>query len=303
MKLKIRILETLLVACTLIPVLPLRADDAPVAKKILFFSKSGSFEHSTIKRGPNGEPSYVEKILQEIGAKNHFEFTFSKDGRVFTAVNIAKFDAFFFHTQGDLSTVGLDNNPAMSKEGKAALLEAIKNGKGFVGTHCASDTFHSPGYDSSKDNYNSNGDDVDSYIRMLGGEFIIHGAQQHAHLIVTDANFPGMSAIPGDFGPLEEWYALKNFAPDLHVLLVEDTKGMEGRMYQRAPYPSTWAHLYGQGRVFYTNMGHREDVWDNPVFQAVLIGGLNWAVHNLDADVSPNLAQVAPKANETLAAP
>jgi type 1 glutamine amidotransferase len=57
--------------------------------------------------------------------------------------------------------------------------------------------------------------------------------------------------------------------------------------------------MYGQGRVFYTNMGHREDVWDNPVFQTVLVGGLNWAVHNVDADVTPNIEQVAPKAGET----
>ena len=303
MKLKRQILKTLLAAVVLTSFLPVRAEDAPTVKRILFFSKSSGFEHSTIKRGPNGEPSYVEKVLQQIGASNHFEFTFSKDGSIFTPENIARFDAFFFHTTGDLTTAGTDKNPPMSQEGKRAFLQAIKDGKGFIGTHCASDTFHSAGYDPSKDNYNSNGDNTDPYVKMLGGEFIIHGAQQPTHLIVVDPKFPGMSAVPADFGPLEEWYALKNFAPDLHVLLIEDTKGMQGRMYQRAPYPSTWAHLFGRGHVFYTNMGHREDVWDNPVFQAVLIGGINWAVHNVDADVSPNLNEATPKANETLAAP
>jgi hypothetical protein len=43
-------------------------------------------------------------------------------------------------------------------------------------------------------------------------------------------------------------------------------------------------------------MGHREDVWTNPVFQAVVIAGLNWATGLVDADVSANIAAVTPEA-------
>ena len=71
---------------------------------------------------------------------------------------------------------------------------------------------------------------------------------------------------------------------------------MSGTMYQRPAYPATWARMYGQGRVFYTSMGHREDVWTNPMFQDILFGGIAWAVHNVDADVTPNIEQVAPGA-------
>ena len=56
----------------------------------------------------------------------------------------------------------------------------------------------------------------------------------------------------------EEWYTEKNFSPDIHVLLVQDTTGMKGTDYARPPFPSTWARLHGTGRVFYTTMGHRE---------------------------------------------
>ena len=73
---------------------------------------------------------------------------------------------------------------------------------------------------------------------------------------------------------------------------------MKGHMYQRPPYPATWARMHGNGRVFYTSMGHREDVWVNPVFQEVLTGGINWAVKNVDADVDPNIIKTTPKANE-----
>lgn len=274
------------------------ADDTAPAKKVLFFSKSSGYEHSAIKRA-DGEMSAAEKVLSELGKKDNLEFTFTKDGSVFTPENLAKYDAFMFYTTGDLTTKGTDHNPPMSKEGKAAFLQAIRDGKGFVGTHSATDTFHSPAY--ATDRYKEDGDNADPYIKMIGGEFIIHGSQQKAKMIVADKNFPGMSDVPADFGPLEEWYSLKNFSPDLHVLLIQDTTGMvksgNNHGYDRAPYPATWAHNYGKGRVFYTNMGHREDVWANPVFQQVLLGGLNWAVGNVKADVTPNINAVTPQAS------
>ncbi len=274
---------------------------APKAKKILFFSKSSGYEHSAIKRA-DGQPSAAEKVLLELGQKNNLEFTFSKDGSLFAPEYLAQFDAFFFYTTGDLTEKGTDGNPPMSKEGKAAFLEAIKHGKGFIGTHSATDTFHSPGgKEMGAARYQNDGDQADPYIQMIGGEFIIHGAQQTAHMKCVDKRFPGMSQVPDDFGPVEEWYSLKNFAPDLHVLLVQDTPTMQNtgnnRCYDRPPYPATWAHHYGKGRVFYTNMGHRADVWTNPVFQQVLLGGINWAVGNIKADVAPNLDKMTPQAS------
>jgi type 1 glutamine amidotransferase len=68
--------------------------------------------------------------------------------------------------------------------------------------------------------------------------------------------------------------------------------------YDRPNYPATWAHHYGQGRVFYTSMGHRDDIWKSPVFQQILLGGINWAVGNVNADVTPNLKQAAPEADQ-----
>jgi uncharacterized protein len=277
-------------------------------KKVLFFSKSSGFEHDMIKER-DGQMSKAAKILQELGASNNIEFTFTKDGSLFTPENIAKYDAFFFYTTGDLTEAGSDKNPPISKEGKAAFLEAIHNGKGFIGTHSATDTFHSPeGKGSTAGRWQNDGDKADPYIKMIGGEFIIHASQQAAHQICVDKSFPGMSAVPDDFGPMEEWYSLKDFAPNLHVLLVQDTSHMDktgnnASAYDRPDYPSTWAHMYGAGRVFYTSMGHRDDVWTNPVFQKVLLGGINWAVGNVDADVTPNIEKVTPQADVLPPAP
>src|SRR3954463_12675442 len=103
-------------------------------KKILFFTKSAGFEHSVIKK-KGDEPSHAEKILGELAKKNNWEVTHTKDGGVFTKETLAKFDAFFFYTPGVLTTPGPDKTPPMSAEGKAAFLEAINSGKGFVGSH------------------------------------------------------------------------------------------------------------------------------------------------------------------------
>lgn len=261
-------------------------------RRILFFTKSSGHEHSSIKRNDN-QLSHAEKILTELSAKHGFEVLATKDGRVFTPENLAKYDVYVFYTTGDLTTPGTDKNPPMSAEGKAAFLDAIKNGKGFVGVHSATDTFHTPG-----DRYQNYGDKSDPYIQMIGGEFISHGRQQKARMIAVDTRFPGFGDLNGGFELLEEWYSLKDFAKDLHVLLVQETKGMEGKEYQRAPYPATWARPHGKGRVFYTSMGHREDVWTNPIFQNILLGGLSWAAGNAKADVKPNLEAVTPKYHE-----
>jgi type 1 glutamine amidotransferase len=266
-------------------------------KHVLFFSKSSGFEHSAIKRA-NDAPSFAETVLKELGQNHNIEFTFTKDGSVFTKDGLKKFDCIMFYTTGDLTTVGTDGNPAMSKEGKQAFLDAIRAGKGFVGVHSSTDTFHSPGGEkNSPARYKNDGANADPYIKMIGAEFIKHGKQQAGHLICVDKKFPGMSAVPDDFAPVEEWYSLKDFADNMHVLLVQDTSKMHDKIYERPNYPSTWARMYGKGRVFYTNMGHREDVWTNPVFQSVLMGGFDWTLRRVDAGVKPNIKKVTPKAD------
>ena len=96
----------------------------------------------------------------------------------------------------------------------------------------------------------------------------------------------------------EEWYALKNFAPDLHVILVQQTKDMIGGCYQRPPYPVTWARMHGKGRVFYTSLGHCEDTWTHPGFSQIALAGLAWILRRVEADVTPNIQQVTPHADQ-----
>ncbi len=275
--------------------LSLAAQAAP-AHKLLFFTKSSGFEHSVIS-WKTGKPSLAEKVFIDLGLKNTWEFEFSKDGSKFSPEYLAGFDAVIFYTTGDLTQTGNDKEPAMTPAGKQALFDYVKSGKGFIGLHSASDTFHTnPEQQKSSDAYMNHGEKADPYICMLGGEFIIHGAQQAATNQVIDSKFPGFENLGASFSWNEEWYSLKDFRTDMHCLTVIDAPSMKGDMYKRPAYPTTWACKEGKGRVFYTAMGHRDDIWTNPLYQSILVGAIHWVTGDVDADITPNLKQAAPDA-------
>jgi type 1 glutamine amidotransferase len=264
-----------------------RADDKK-KRKLLVYTKSAGFEHSVVKLDKNGS-CLVNRVFEKLSKQHNFDIHCTKDGRIFLPETLKDFDAVFFETTEDLTKEGNDKQPPMPKEGKQALIDFVAAGKGFLGAHCASDTFHS----AERGFKNQDPEKQDPYIRMLGGEFIRHGAQQKAWMRVADAKFPGVDGIK-DFQLNEEWYSLKNFSPDLHVILVQDCTGMQNLDYDRPAFPATWARKHEKGRVFYTSMGHREDVWENPMFQQILLGGLSWAFGNVEADVTPNIKEAAP---------
>ncbi len=274
---------------------PAAARDA-APKRLLFFTKSASYEHAAIKV-VDGQPSLAQRTLDELGTKHGFVVTHTKDGGVFTPEGLKGYDGFIFFTSGDLTTPGTDKNPPMPAEGKTTLLQAIAGGKAFIGIHQASGTFYSPG-----DRWQANGADVDPYIQMVGGEFIQHGVQQQARVICADPKFPGVTDCQDDKGAgfdlMEEWYSFKNLGKDLHVLLAVETWSLKNTgkdsVYRRPSYPVTWVRRQGKGRVFYTGLGHRDDVWASARFQNLLVGGIRWALGQVPASVKPNIATVTP---------
>jgi uncharacterized protein len=266
-------------------------------KSVLIFTKSSGFEHEVVKTSA-GHPSILEQAVKTLGEQHGFDVTATKDGHVFDSPDLRKNAAVLFFTTGDLTQAGTDGNPPMSPAGKQALLDAVRAGLGFIGVHAAADTFHTePDPKDLSNRYIAHGENSDPYLRMLGGEFIIHGSTprlQAANLIVKDAKFPGLEGVTSPVSFTEEWYSLKDFAPDLHVILALDTQGMKGEPYQRAPYPATWARMHGKGRVFYTAIGDRPENWSNPFFLNLLDGGIRWSIRDAQASLDHNLVQATP---------
>jgi type 1 glutamine amidotransferase len=270
----------------------------PASKKsLLVFTKSSGFEHQVVKR-VDGKLSILENTVTELSKKHGFALECSKDGRIFDSAEFPKFAGMLFFTTGDLTTEGTDKNPPMSAASKQKFLNSIHDGKGFVGVHAASDTFHTePDSMEKGTRYVAYGEKSDPYLRMLGGEFIIHGDNprlQTTDLIINDPKFPGLEGVTSPIEMNEEWYSLKDFMPDLHVILTIDTSKLKNACYERRSYPGTWARMQGKGRVFYTAIGDRPENWQNIFFQNLLAGGIRWTLGEVKADVKPNISSVTP---------
>ncbi|MGO8744567.1 MAG: ThuA domain-containing protein [Thermoguttaceae bacterium] len=268
---------------------PLAALPAPAGetarRKVLFFSRSVLFEHPVIRR-EGGALSFAEKTLTTLGAQAGLDVQCTKEGSVFDG-DLGKYDAMISYSCGypaDLAKPqGLDGSSPVTPEGRRRLLEAVASGKGFVAIH--------PG--------------LLLLPEAVGADCIGHGAQQAATMRVTSPEFPGLKGAGSSFSLTEEWFSLYRFAKDIHVILAQDCRGMkidspaDKKCYDRPPFPSTWCRMHGRGRVFFTAMGHREDVWTNRLFQQILLGGLQWALRHVHAAIPPNLEQVAPDAEKT----
>lgn len=187
-----------------------------------------------------------------------------------------------------------------------ALLKYVASGKGFSAMHSGSDTYHTwPGGASDK---------VSAYIDMLGGEFETHGAQCAVMGNIENPKHPAMkgvmsnatkvepsalaamdvraaSATDGKFWKVyDEIYILKNCDPaKLHTLLWLD-KHPDDRS-SKANKPGTnllaWTKAYGKGKVFYTALGHRKEVWNDPLYQAHVRGGIRFTLGLEKGDVKP----------------
>jgi hypothetical protein len=270
---------------------------APKPKSLLVFTKSSGWEHDVVKR-VDGKLSLVETTVTELGRVHGFRVECSKDGRIFDSAEFHSFNGVLFFTTGDLTQSATDKNPPMTAQGKQIFLDAIRDGIGFAGVHAAADTFHTqPDSKDLSSRYIAYGEKSDPYLRVLGGEFIIHGDDprlQTTDLIINDAKFPGLEGVTGPIEFTEEWYSLKDFAPDLHVILTIDTSKLKNNCYQRHPYPGTWAHMHDKGRVFYTAIGDRPENWQNQFFLNLLAGGVRWSLGDVNADIPPNLQTATP---------
>lgn len=257
--------------------------------RILFLSKSAGFEHSTIKQ-ENGEPSHTDKVLTELAEKMGASITATKDASYIHADKLKDFDVVIFFTTGDLTTPGTDGATPMGPEGVGALLTWITEGGGFMGFHCATDTFHADPQCSSPT----------PYTELIGGEFQSHGPQFEGTIKVVDTAHPTMAAVPQNWKVNDEWYLFCNLNEQMHVLALLDTTQMEKKikMYDRPPYPVIWCSTLGKGRVFYNAMGHREDVWDNSSFREHVTSVVKWVNGEGEAGADPNFSQVVPQKEE-----
>lgn len=252
--------------------------------KVLFLTKSAGFQHSVITR-ENDQPGLAETVLSKVVKEMGGEATCTKDASLINAENLKNYNVVVFYTTGILTEAGTDGRPPMGENGMQELQDWLNAGGGFVGFHCASDTFH------------GEGDAVTPYISMLGGEFAGHGTQFFGLFTVLDKEHPAMAPFESPYRVNDEWYYFKNMdEKNVHVLALlnpdkaKEKLGQKVEPYSRS-YPIAWCKGIGKGRLYYNAMGHREDVWESEVFQKSLAGALTWAKGDAPLNADPNWEQ------------
>jgi type 1 glutamine amidotransferase len=146
-----------------------------------------------------------------------------------------------------------------------ALLAWIAAGHGFVGVHSASDTYH----------------DRPEYLAMLGNEFQEHGEQAAVEAVVEMPAHPAVAHLGPRYRVFDEIYRFTaNNRGSVIPLLTLDRHPLDGRARAGEPgdLPLAWAKPHGRGRVFYTALGHRDELWADATFQQHVLGGLRWAL-------------------------
>ncbi len=227
-------------------------------KRVLYFSHTAGFRHGSI--------ATARDLLRSLDPQR-WQVTASEDLAILTASRLREFDAVFFFTSGEL---------ALSDAQKRDLLDYVRNGGGFGATHSASDTLYS----------------WPEYGEMLGAYFDGHPWTQRVTLDVEEPDHRVMRGLPTSFSLVDEIYQHRAFdRARVRVLLTLDTRSIDLRApgVQRTDgdFALAWVRSYGRGRVFYSALGHFEEVFADARVRQMMRQGLEWITGLSEAETEP----------------
>ncbi|WP_149242745.1 ThuA domain-containing protein [Dyadobacter sp. 32] len=216
-------------------------------KRVLVFSKTAGFRHGSIAAG--------KTAIQKLGSENGFSVDTTENAIVFTEKNLRRYSTVIF-----LNTTG----NVLDETQQEAFEHYIQAGGGYVGIHAATDTEY----------------DWQWYNRLAGAQFASHPGNpnvQEGNAFVVDDNHPSMAGFPKNWKIKDEFYDFKNFNKQVKVLVKIDEKTYkDGKMGD--DHPMSWYHEFDGGKAFYTNFGHENATFSNPVFLKHLMGGLSYTM-------------------------
>jgi hypothetical protein len=260
-------------------------------RKVLVFSIATDFQHNAIEFGKQVLPVLGE----ETGA---YEAVVSDDFANFEKEALKQFDAVIFNNTQGRPFLGkpwkevrqmpdAERKEVMQREDRLQqnLLDYVTQGGGFVGIHAATDTYTR----------------WEEYTEMVGGKFEGHPWNKRSDVVV-DIVEPEHPLIAGIFEessfPLkEEIYIMKNAQDewiqpddqDRRLLLKLNLEQSGERQRKSSPtdfVPISWIKEIGQGKLFYTSLGHNAAIFEKPETLELYLRGIQYACGDLPADAS-----------------
>jgi type 1 glutamine amidotransferase len=249
------------------------ADDAPGPSRILFVTQSVGFRHGSVTRREN-ELAPAEIALTQLGRQTGlFDVDCTQDCAAdFTADNLQRYDVVAFYTTLDLPIADADREYFFKEW-------LPQKGHGVLGFHSAADTLH----------------DYEPYWDMIGGTFIRHpwNAGSTVTLTVHDPEHPCVKPFGSEFVVKDEIYMYRNWQPKkVRVLMSLDysKSPTDNEVDTKHGYhvPVCWVKEYGEGRVYFNNLGHNEATWTNKTFLDSITTAVKWIRGEVEADATPN---------------
>jgi type 1 glutamine amidotransferase len=276
---------------------------ADARKKVLFLTypgvgAPGSHGHASLPAAEEQAVAYGKAGGFDVTTLKGYEPGVGKqDLAFFTPAYLSQFDGLMMMTNGDIGLTPVQ---------KKAIVDFVKNGKAFIGVHCATVMMYDfPEYGEMLGAYY-----VQSMATPLLGNDVPVNQRRIGVLKVEDNTHPATRMFASSWPIAEEFYTFATApwtasAPELnisspgdfkapmaftrdrvHVLLSLDTEhtNLDGfaaraRVRKGGDYPQSWWRYWGNGRVFYTSLGHLPETWTNDsAFRAHLTGGIRWAL-------------------------
>ena len=233
------------------------------APKLILVTQAVGFVHDVVKRD-NG-PSRVERTFDELSRRTGlFTVDWTEDVTTLTPERIRQARLIVFFTTGDLPFTDAQFD---------AFEQWIQDGGGFLAIHCATDTLANH----------------PRYPKIVGAKFDGHpwNADATVTIKVHEPGWEATKPYAPDHTLTEEIYKYKDFDPSqVRVLMSLDMSRTE--LKEPRHVPVAWCREYGRGKVFYTELGHRDDVWASARYQAHLVGAIRWLLGQDERDATPN---------------
>jgi len=191
----------------------------------------------------------ARQVMASLATAGAFSVNATEDLSLVNADALRNYDVVMFAlTSGELP---------FSAAQKAALIDFVSAGRGFIGVHSATDTLY----------------EWPDYGRLVGAYFKEHPWTQQGSVVVENPAHPANIGVPDRLSITEEFYTFQeNPRTRVNVLLHLDAASVGAA----GDYPLAWAHSFGAGRAYYNALGHFPETWRDAGFQRMLAAAIAW---------------------------
>jgi uncharacterized protein len=204
------------------------------------------------------EPDRCAEIVAAMLRPENFEVAVGKTTTVFADLELGRFDLI----------VPIYTTSSIQDEEVRNLTATVERGTGLAGFHGGmGDSFRAS----------------TEYQFMTGGQWVAHPGNIIDYRInIVDRTDPVMAGID-DFDYRSEQYYM-HVDPANHVLATTTFTGEYCPWIKGVVMPVVWKRRHGQGRVFYSSLGHQAAEFEVPQMRAIFQRGLLWAARSAECE-------------------